>query len=79
MTETILKSLNIPNIRYNSALKQRIPLGGSALFHTGKWMTIEMAEILAILIIEYERKPAKERNLLIKEVAEKNKIVISDK
>lgn len=79
MTETILKSLNIPNIRYNSPLKQRIPLGGSALFHTGKWMTIEMAEILAILIIEYERKPAKERNLLIKEVAEKNKIVISDK
>lgn len=78
MTETILKTLNIPNIQYNSALKQRVPLGGSAIFHTGKWMTIEMAEILAILIIEYERKPVKERNKLIKELEDRNKIV-SDK
>lgn len=75
LTEAILKSLNIPNIRYNSAMKQRVPLGGSAIFHTGRWMTIEMAEILATLIVEYERKPAKERNQLIKQLANENKIV----
>lgn len=39
-------------------------------------MTIEMAEILAMLIIEFENKPAKERNKLIKQLAEKNKIVM---
>lgn len=43
---------------------------------TGRWMTIEMAEILAMLIIEFENKPAKERNVLIKQLAEKNNIVI---
>lgn len=39
-------------------------------------MTIEMAEILAMLIIEFENKPAKERKELMKQLAEKNRLVI---
>jgi len=39
-------------------------------------MTIEMAEILAMLIIEFENKPAKERKELMKQLTEKNKIVM---
>ncbi|XP_060876495.1 dynein regulatory complex protein 11-like isoform X1 [Metopolophium dirhodum] len=74
LSPAILKQLNIPRVHYMSALKQRLPLGGSAIIQTGRWMTIEMAEILAMLIIEFERKPAKERNVLIKQLAEKNKI-----
>lgn len=75
LSPAILKQLNIPNVHYKSALKQRLPLGGSAIIQTGRWMTIEIAEILALLIIEFENKPAKERNALIKQLAEKNKIV----
>ncbi|XP_025193072.1 dynein regulatory complex protein 11-like, partial [Melanaphis sacchari] len=73
LSPAILKELNIPDIRYKSALKQRLPLGGSAIFQTGRWMTIEMAEILAMLIIEFENKPAKERKELTKQLVEKNK------
>jgi len=39
-------------------------------------MTIEMAEILSMLIIEFEKKPAKEKKELMKQLAEKNKAVI---
>ncbi|KAL4090726.1 hypothetical protein QTP88_025507 [Uroleucon formosanum] len=74
LSPAILKELNIPDVHYKSALKQRLPLGGSAIMQTGRWMTIEMAEILAMLIIEFENKPAKERNVLIKQLAEKNNI-----
>lgn len=76
MSPNVLKDLNIPDVYYKSALKQRIPLGGSAIFQTGRWMTIEMAEILSALIIEFESKPAKERNELMKQLEEKNKIVM---
>jgi len=76
LAPAILKQLNIPDVRYKSALKQRLPIGGSAIIQTGRWMTIEMAEILAMLIIEFEKKPAKDRNVLIKQLAEKNKIVM---
>jgi len=76
LSPAILKQLNIPDVHYKSALKQRLPLGGSAIIQTGRWMTIEMAEILAMLIIAFENKPAKERNVLIKQLAEKNKIVM---
>lgn len=75
MKSTVLKELNIPEVHYKSALKQRLALGGSAILQTGRWMTIEMAEILAMLIIEFENKPAKERKELTKQLAEKNKIV----
>ncbi|XP_015377577.1 PREDICTED: uncharacterized protein LOC107171834, partial [Diuraphis noxia] len=74
LSPAILEDLNIPDVRYKSALKQRLPLGGSAIIQTGRWMTIEMAEILAMLIIEFENKPAKEKKLLMKQLAEKNKI-----
>jgi len=76
LSPAVLKDLNIPDVRYKSALKQRLPLGGSAIIQAGRWMTIEMAEILAMLIIEFENKPAKERKELMKQLAEKNKIVM---
>ncbi|CAH1738693.1 unnamed protein product [Aphis gossypii] len=74
LSPAILKDLNIPDIRYKSALKQRLPLGGSAILQTGRWMTIEMAEILAMIIIEFENKPANERKELMKQLTEKNQI-----
>jgi len=58
-----------------SALNQRVPLGGSAIFLTGRWMSIEMAEILATVIEQFEKKPAKERKKLRNEFAKKNTIV----
>lgn len=78
LPESITKRLNIPRKLHKSALNQKIPLGGSAIFHTGNWMTIEMAEILAPLIVEFENKPAKERKQLTKEWQEKKKIVIDE-
>lgn len=75
MPDSVLKQLNIPKVYYKAALNQRVPLGGSAIFHTGRWMTIEMAEILSTLIVEFENKPAKERNKLTKEYAKKIKLV----
>lgn len=60
-----------------SALNQRVPLGGSALFHTGRWVSMEMAEILGPLIVEFEKMPAKERKLLNKQLAVKRKAVIN--
>lgn len=62
-------------MRYKSALNQQVPLGGSAIFHTGRWMTTEMAKILAPLIVEFQNKPAKERKKLTNELKEKKKIV----
>lgn len=59
------------------ASSQRVPLGGSAIFLTGRWMSIEMAEILAKIIMEFENKPVKERKTLKNEFAKTNKIVIN--
>lgn len=73
----ILKRLRIPDKFYMSALNQRVPLGGSAIFHTGRWMSMEMAEILGPLIVEFEKMPARERKILNKELAEKRKSVIN--
>lgn len=75
LSENVLKSLNIPPVRYKSALNQQVPLGGSAIFHTGKWMTTEMAKILAPLIVEFENKSAKERKKLTNELKIKKKEV----
>lgn len=75
--KNILKQLRIPDKYYESALNQRVPLGGSAIFHTGRWMSIEMAEILGPLIIEFEKMPAKERKSLNKKLAAKRKAVIN--
>ncbi|VVC37808.1 P-loop containing nucleoside triphosphate hydrolase [Cinara cedri] len=69
LSEAILQQLNIPKTYYQSALNQRVPLGGSAIFHTGRWMTIEMVKILATTIIEFEGKPKNEQNELIKNYA----------
>lgn len=67
-------------MHYQSALNQQVPLGGSAIFHTGRWMTIEMAKILATTITEYESKPAIEKRKLIKKFAEeKQKVNITKK
>lgn len=46
----MLKHLNIPK----AVLNQQVPQRGSAIFHTGRWMTIEMAKILSTLIVEFE-------------------------
>lgn len=75
MPSNILKELNIPSIHYKSPLNQQVPLGGSAVFHTGRWMTIEMAKILATTILEFEKKPVKERKKLINDLKLKNKTV----
>lgn len=40
-------------------------------------MSIEMAEILAILIIQFQNKSKKEQNKLINQFAKNNKIVIN--
>ncbi|XP_050527914.1 dynein regulatory complex protein 11-like [Daktulosphaira vitifoliae] len=84
LTDGVLKSLKIPKIQYSSALNQRIPLGGSAVFHTGRWMTIEMGKILATIIVNLEEKTPKEKIKLIKEKAkrqniEKNKFIAQQK
>lgn len=63
---------------YQSALNQRVPLGGSAIFHTGRWMTIEMAQILATTITAFESKPEKEKKELINDLAkQKQKVSIN--
>ncbi|XP_050433854.1 dynein regulatory complex protein 11-like [Adelges cooleyi] len=74
LTDTILRQLNIPKMHYRSALNQRVPLGGSAVFLTGRWMTVEMAKILAVIIVELEEKPAREKAKLLKEQAKRQKI-----
>lgn len=79
LPENILKKLKIQKIRYKSALNQQIPLGGSAIFHTGRWMTIEMAEILATTIVDFENKPAGAKAKLIKIMAKNKKKVNNGK
>lgn len=73
----ILKQLRIPDKYYKSAFNQRVPLGGSAIFHSGRWMSIEMAEILGPLIVQFEKMTARERKLLNKRLAAKIKAVIN--
>lgn len=75
LSDTILKKLNIPTKHYGSALKQRQPLGGSAIFLTGRYLTIEQATILAPMITAYENKPAKEKRKIMKEFVDGQKKV----
>lgn len=71
-----MRGLDIPRMNYKSALKQRVPLGGSAIFHTGRWITMEMAQELTTFITEFDYKTIEEKNKLTKELDKKNKIVI---